>query len=89
MKITSYITLEEFEAWGGGKTTLDTLKELCTSEELDGLGDYIVECLLENPEDELVDSDLNAFLWWDNDSIAKYFDYDTWEDFIKFKEASV
>jgi hypothetical protein len=71
MKITSEISLENFEAWSGGA---DTMNEL-TAEELEQL-ESIIEDLYPDGMDE---TQLNDLLWFERDTIAEWLGYHDWE----------
>lgn len=65
-------SLEDFDAWSGGKDTLDFLRrhDLCKQvEEITG------ECLPHADE-----TDLNDFLWFETDFIAENLGYKDWDD---------
>ena len=74
MKIICETSIENFEAWSGGKDTLNTLieKGLCDS----------LEHHIENDifPDGCTDTQLNDFLWFENDFIAELLGYRNWED---------
>lgn len=72
MKITKEISLRNFEGWSGAVETLNTL----TDDQKDAL-----EAILEelNP-DGMDETDLNDFLWFENDTIAEWLGFDDWED---------
>lgn len=82
MKIVAEINLYDFEAWSGGRDTLNTLTDKLGKDELDALECQIVECLGE----EITDSTLNDFLWFDTDTIANMLGFSSWEKFIKEDE---
>lgn len=70
-------SLDNFEAWSGGKDTLDTLREK---------GDVdSVECLIEElastSEDGWSDGDINDFLWFERDTIAQHLGYSDWDEY--------
>lgn len=70
-------SLENFEAWSGGKDTLDTLREK---------GDVdSVECLIEElasmSEEGWSDTNINDFLWFERDTIAQHLGYSDWEEY--------
>lgn len=73
MKILYEKSLENFEAWSGGKDTMDEL----THDELES-----VEQLLEEsePEEGWTDTGVNDFLWFERDIIAEHLGYKNWED---------
>ena len=62
MKITSEISLKDFQAWSGGKVTLNELIELNKCEDLE----FILETEYPNG---LTDTQLNDLLWFDKDWI--------------------
>lgn len=65
-------SLENFNAWSGGKDTLDVLikKNDCDA----------VEQLIEETttEEGLSETAVNDFLWFERDYIAQYLGYDNW-----------
>ena len=64
-------SLERFEAWSGGKDTLDVLKEK---------GDCdAVEQLIEEMETLDTDTAINDFLWFERDFIAEHLGYKDWD----------
>lgn len=70
-------TLDNFEAWSGGKDTLDTLREK---------GDVdSVECLIEELASECeegwTETNVNDFLWFERDTIAQHLGYSDWEEY--------
>ena len=70
-------SLDNFEAWSGGKDTLDTLREK---------GDVdSVECLIDEyistSEDGWSDGDINDFLWFERDTIAQHLGYSDWDEY--------
>lgn len=74
MTITIEVSLEDFEAWSGAVDILDTLIEK-------GLCDQL-EQIIENDifPDGCSDTELNDFLWFDSDEIAKWLGFSDWED---------
>ena len=74
MIITTETTLERFEAWSGAVYTLDTLieKDLCDR----------LEQIIENDifPDGCSDTELNDFLWFENNYIAELLGFNSWED---------
>lgn len=74
MKIISETSLDRFEAWSGGKDTLDVLieKDLCDQ----------LEAMLENDifPDGCTDTELNDLLWFERDTIAEWLGFSDWED---------
>lgn len=75
MKYYVETSLENFEAWSGGRDTLEVLieKGLCDT----------VEAFLEedlNSCDEMPDDTaINDFLWFERDAIANYCGFSSWE----------
>lgn len=70
-------SLDNFEAWSGGKDTLETLREK---------GDVdSVECLIEElastSEEGWTDTNINDFLWFERDMIAEHLGYSSWEEY--------
>ena len=77
MKYVVEESLDNFEAWSGGKDTLDTLREK---------GDVdSVECLIEElasmGEDGWTDTNINDFLWFERDTIAQHLGYSDWDEY--------
>lgn len=70
-------SLDNFEAWSGGKDTLDTLKE---KGDVDSF-----ECLIEKSasisEEGWSDTNINDFLWFERDTIAQYLGYSDWDEY--------
>lgn len=73
MQIIMETSLEQFEAWSGAVDTLDTLieKDLCDRLE------KIIECDIF--PDGCTDTELNDFLWFEDDYIAELLGYKDWE----------
>lgn len=71
MEYTIDRNLEDFQAWAGGKATLDTLIEKGDCEQVE---DYIEQCFT-HP----TDTDINDFLWFSRDEIAEYLGYEDWD----------
>ena len=72
MKITSEISLRNFEGWSGAVDTLNTL----TDEQKDAL-ETILEDLYPDGMDE---TSLNDLLWFENDTIAEWLGFEDWDD---------
>lgn len=76
MKYYKEESLDSFEAWSGGKDTLDTLIEK---------GDVdSVECLIEELQmcdEPWSDTQVNDFLWFERDTIAQHLGYSDWEEY--------
>lgn len=75
--------LEDFEAWAGGKDTLNVLIEkgegVCEQVE-----EFIMECF-PNP----TDTEINDFLWFERDQIAEYLGYEDWEAFENDEQPNI
>ena len=75
MKYYVETSLENFEAWSGGRDTLEVLIEK-------GLCDTVEACLEEdlNSYGEMPDDTaINDFLWFERDIIANYCGFSSWE----------
>ncbi len=72
MKITSEISLRDFEGWSGAVDTLNTL----TDEQKDALEANLEELY----PDGMDEGNLNDLLWFENDTIAEWLGFDDWED---------
>jgi hypothetical protein len=66
-------SLDQFDAWSGGKDTLDTLIEKGVCDEVE---DFIEQCFTDP-----TDTDINDFLWFERDQIAEYLGYKDWDEF--------
>ena len=66
--------LDQFDAWSGGKDTLDVLIEKGVCDEVQSL---IEETFFETP----TETQINDFLWFERDFIAHSLGYDDWEVF--------
>ena len=71
-------SLENFDAWSGGKDTLDTLIEKGVCDEVE---DFIEQCFTDP-----TDTDINDFLWFERDQIAEYLGYKNWDAFENGKK---
>lgn len=73
MKYFKECSLEDFDAWSGGRDTLDFLVNhgLC-----DRVESMIEDVFPETP----TDTDINDFLWFETDMIAELLGYPSWED---------
>lgn len=73
MKYCKECSLEDFDAWSGGRDTLDFLVNygLC-----DRVESMIEDVFTETP----TDTDINDFLWFETDRIAELLGYSSWED---------
>lgn len=79
MKIYSEISLENFEAWSGAVDTMDTLRNL-EAETGDNIFDNLESMIEEVMGDDMSETDLNDFLWFENDTIAEWLGYSDWEE---------
>ena len=71
MKIILETSLENFEAWSGGKDTMDDLSH----SDLERLEQHIEELY----PDGITDTQLNDFLWFERDTIADLLGYRNYE----------
>lgn len=71
MRYTVESSLRNFEAWSGGKDTLDVLIEKGDCDE--------VERLIEDMDSLGTDTSINDFLWFERDFIAEHLGYKDWE----------
>lgn len=71
-------SLDQFDAWSGGKDTLDTLIEKGVCDEVE---DFIEQCFTDP-----TDTDINDFLWFERDQIAEYLGYKNWDAFENGKK---
>lgn len=70
-------SLDNFEAWSGGKDTLDTLRE---KGDVDSVESLIEE--LQNCEGETwSETEVNDFLWFERDTIAQHLGYSDWDEY--------
>lgn len=73
MKIINETSLWQFDAWSGGRDTLDTLIEKGLCEELESI-------LEDTYPDGMTDTELNDLLWFEEDAIAEWLGFSDWED---------
>ena len=71
-------SLENFNAWSGGKDTLDVLIEKGVCDEVE---EFIEQCF-SHP----TDTDINDFLWFERDQIAEHLGYEDWDAFENGEE---
>lgn len=74
MKIYTEKSLREFDFWSGAK---DTVKYL-TEDELDTIEAMLEECCPEGMDETAV----NDFFWFEDDTIAEWLGYDSFEDIM-------
>ena len=73
MKYYVETSLENFEAWSGGRDTLNVLIEK-------GLCDTVEACLNDIYADEApTDTEINDTLWFSRDEIAEWCGFSSWE----------
>lgn len=66
-------SLWNFQAWSGGKDTLDTLKE---KNDMDEVESYLDDIFFES---DPTDTDINDYMWFERDAIAEHLGYKDWE----------
>ena len=72
MKYYVETSLENFEAWSGGRDTLEVLIEK-------GLCDTVEACLEDILDGDSSDTYINDILWMERDMIAEWFGFSSWE----------
>ena len=72
MKYYVETSLENFEAWSGGRDTLEVLIEK-------GLCDTVEACLEEILDGDTSDTYINDLLWFERDMIAEWCGFSSWE----------
>ena len=72
MKYYVETSLENFEAWSGGRDTLEVLIEK-------GLCDTVEACLEEILDGDASDTYINDILWMERDMIAEWCGFSSWE----------
>lgn len=79
MKFYTETSLSNFEFWSGAK---DTVKHL-TEEDLN-----TIEAILEDAyPDGMSDTELNDFFWFDDDTIAEWLGYSSFEELVDDRAA--
>ena len=73
MKIIMETSLENFEAWSGAISTLNTLKEKDLCDRLESMLDELYP-------DGMTDTELNDLLWFEENTIAEWLGFSDWED---------
>lgn len=76
MKYTVENSLERFDAWSGGKDTLETLIEKGDVEQVEELIEEVY-C----GEDLPSETEINDFLWFERDYIAEHLGYEDWDEY--------
>ena len=74
MTIKTDTTLKNFDFWSGAK---DTVKYL-TESELETIESYLEELYPEG----MTDTELNDFLWFEDDTIAEWLGYNDFDEII-------
>lgn len=77
MKYLVETDLEHFEAWSGGRDTLDTLIE---KGDVDSVESFIDGCFCDSDEPPTKTA-INDFLWFERNFIAQHLGYDNWEEY--------
>ena len=72
MKYYVETSLENFEAWSGGRDTLEVLIDK-------GLCDTVEACLEEALGEDVSDTAINDILWMERDMIAEWCGFSSWE----------
>ena len=72
MKYYVETSLERFEAWSGGRDTLEVLIEK-------GLCDTVEACLEDILDGDSSDTYINDILWMERDMIAEWCGFSSWE----------
>lgn len=74
-------SLHDFQAWSGGKDTLDVLIEKGDCQEVEELIESVFL------EQDVTDSDINDFLWFERDTIAEHLGYPDWDAYENGEES--
>ena len=85
MKVVQEVSLYDFEAWSGGRDTLNTLADWLDKDDFDSLESQIVD-LIADEEGNVSDTALNDFLWFETDTIAGMLGFYDWESWLKAME---
>ena len=78
MIIKTETTLKDFDFWSGAK---DTVKYL-TESELDTIESYLEELYPEG----MTDTELNDFMWFEDDTIAEWLGYNDFNEIMNRSE---
>ena len=78
MTIKTDTTLKNFDFWSGAK---DTVKYL-TESELDTIESYLEELYPEG----MTDTELNDFMWFEDDTIAEWLGYNDFDEIMNRSE---
>lgn len=74
MKIYTEKSLNDFDFWSGAK---DTVKYL-TEDEINQIENMLEECF----PDGMNETDINDFFWFENDTIAEWLGYSSFEEIM-------
>lgn len=74
MKIYTEKSLNEFDFWSGAK---DTVKYL-TEDEINQIESILEDCF----PDGMSDTEINDFFWFEEDTIAEWLGYSSFEDIM-------
>ena len=77
MEYKAETSLENFEAWSGGK---DTLEVLIDKGDCDAVEELINESFADSAELP-TETTINDFLWFERDFIAQHLGYDDWDSY--------
>lgn len=69
--------LEDFNAWSGGRDTLDVLIEKGVCEQVEEM----IEEWAADHDEPLTATEINDILWFERDAIAAYLGYYDWDEF--------
>lgn len=78
MRIYTEKHLSDFTPWRGAAETMAEL----TEEQVDNLNDILEEVF----PDGIDETELNDFLWFENDTVAEWLGYENWEALQKANE---
>lgn len=78
MTIKTDTTLKNFDFWSGAKNTVKYL----TESELDTIESYLEELYPEG----MTDTELNDFIWFENDTIAEWLGYNDFDEIMNRSE---
>ena len=78
LKIYNEIDLCDFEFWGGATEVAKYLDD----DDFAVIENYFLECY----DEYLTETEINDFVWFEDDYIAELLDYDDFEDLVKQKE---
>lgn len=77
MKYYKEESLDNFEAWSGGRDTLDTLIDKNDTERVESL----IEEMSSMSAEGWSETEINDFLWFERDTIAQHLGYSNWEEY--------